>query len=147
MFRLILTLMLLAVFMGCGGENAEKYMQAGFINFQQQKYDEAISNYEKAIKLQPRAAAAYNMIGMAYRFKYNKLGVPEFREKEIAAFQKAVEIDPKNWVALINLATDYYATGQKTKAAPLFKKALELNPDHPEKLALQRMIEEGESHP
>jgi tetratricopeptide (TPR) repeat protein len=147
MFRLILTLMLLAVFMGCGGENAEKYMQAGFINFQQQKYDEAITNYEKAIKLQPRAAAAYNMIGMAYRFKYNKLGVPEFREKEIAAFQKAVEIDPKNWVALINLATDYYAEGQKAKAAPLFKKALELNPDHPEKLALQRMIEEGESHP
>jgi tetratricopeptide (TPR) repeat protein len=147
MFRLILTLMLLAVFMGCGGENAEKYMQAGFINFQQQKYDEAISNYEKAIKLQPRAAAAYNMIGMAYRFKYNKLGVPEFREKEIAAFQKAVEIDPKNWVALINLATDYYAAGQKAKAAPLFKKALELHPDHPEKLALQRMIEEGESHP
>jgi tetratricopeptide (TPR) repeat protein len=147
MFRLILSLMLLALLMGCGGDSAEKYMQAGFINFQQQKYDEAIANYEKAIKLQPRAAAAYNMIGMAYRFKYNKLGVPEFRQKEMAAFQKAIEIDPKNWVALVNLATDYYAEGQKAKAAPLFKKALELNPDHPEKPALQRMIAEGESHP
>ena len=147
MFRLILQLMLLAVLMGCEGESAEKYLQAGFVNFQQHKYDEAIANYEKAIKLQPRAAAAYNMIGMAYRFKYNKLGVPEFREREMAAFQKAVEIDPKNWVALTNLATDYHAEGQKAKAAPLFKKALELNPDHPEKLALQRMIAEGESHP
>jgi tetratricopeptide (TPR) repeat protein len=147
MFRLILSLMLLAVLMGCGGDSAEKYMQAGFVNFQQQKYDEAIADYEKAIKLQPRAAAAYNMIGMAYRFKYNKQGIPEFREKEMAAFQKAVEIDPKNWVALINLGTDYYAEGQKAKAAPLFKKALELNPDHPEKLALQKMIAEGESKP
>jgi tetratricopeptide (TPR) repeat protein len=147
MFRLMLFLELLAALMGCGGESAEKYMQAGFVNFQHQNYDEAIANYEKAIKLQPRAAAAYNMIGMAYRFKFNKLGVPEFREKEIAAFQKAVEIDPKNWVALINLGTDYYAEGQKAKAAPLFKRALELNPDHPEKPALQKMIAEGASQP
>jgi tetratricopeptide (TPR) repeat protein len=147
MTRLFLPLLLLAALLGCGGESAEQYMQAGFVDFQQHKYDEAIANYEKAIKLQPRAAAAYNMIGMAYRFKYNKLGVPEFREKEIAAFQKAVEIDPKNWVAMINLATDYYAAGQKAKAAPLFKKALELHPDHPEKLTIQKMIAEGESKP
>jgi tetratricopeptide (TPR) repeat protein len=147
MFRLITTGVLLAALMGCVGDSAEKYMQAGFVDFQQQRYDEAIANYEKAIKLQPRAAAAYNMMGMAYRFKYNKVGVPEFRQKEMAAFEKAVEIDPKNWVALINLGTDYYAEGQKAKAAPLFKKALELNPGHPEKLALQKMIEQGESKP
>jgi tetratricopeptide (TPR) repeat protein len=122
-------------------------MQEGFVNFQQQKYDEAIASYEKAVKLQPRAAAAYNMIGMAYRFKYNQLGVPEFRQKEIAAFQKAVEIDPKNWVAMINLATDYSADGQQAKAAPLFKKALELNPNHPEKAEIQKMIAAGESKP
>ena len=127
--------------------SADKYMQEGFINFQQQKYDEAIASYEKAIKLEPRAAAAYNMIGMAYRFKYNQLGVPEFRQKEMAAFQKAVEIDPKNWVAMINLATDYYADGQKDKAAPLFKKALELNPNHPEKAKIQKMIAAGEAKP
>jgi tetratricopeptide (TPR) repeat protein len=147
MFRSILTILLLAAPMGCGGDNADKYMQEGFVNFQQQKYDEAIADYEKVIKLQPRASTAYNMIGMAYRFKYNKLGVPEFRQKEIAAFQKAVEIDPKNWVAMINLATDYYVDGQKAKAAPLFKKALELNPNHPEKAEIQKMIEEGEKKP
>ena len=147
MFRLILITMLLATLLGCGGDSAEKYMQEGLANFQQQKYDEAIANYEKAIKLQPRASAAYNMIGMAYRFKYNKLRVPEFRQKEIAAFQKAVEIDPKNWVAMINLATDYYADGQKDKAVPLFKKALELNPNHPEKAQIQKLIAGNEPKP
>ena len=147
MFRLILITMLLATLLGCGGDSAEKYMQEGLANFQQQKYDEAIANYEKAIKLQPRASAAYNMIGMAYRFKYNKLRVPEFRQKEIAAFQKAVEIDPKNWVAMINLATDYYADGQKDKAVPLFKKALELNPNHPEKAQIQKLIAGDEPKP
>jgi tetratricopeptide (TPR) repeat protein len=144
MFRFILTVMLLAATLGCGGDSAEKYIQEGFANFQQQRYDEAIASYEKAIKLEPRAASAYNMMGMAYRFKYNQLGAPEFRQKEIAAFQKAIEIDPKNWVAMINLGTDYYADGQKGKAAALFKKALELKPDHPEKAMIQKLITEGE---
>jgi tetratricopeptide (TPR) repeat protein len=147
MFRLILITMLLTALLGCGGASAEKYMQEGLANFQQQKYDEAIANYEKAIKLQPRASAAYNMMGMAYRFKYNQLRVPEFRQKEIAAFQKAVEIDPKNWVAMINLATDYYADGQKDKAVPLFKRALELNPNHPEKAQIQKLIAGDEPKP
>jgi tetratricopeptide (TPR) repeat protein len=147
MFRLILIIILLTALLGCGGDSAEKYMQEGLANFQQQKYDEAIANYEKAIKLQPRASAAYNMIGMAYRFKYNQLRVPEFHQKEIAAFQKAVEIDPKNWVAMINLATDYYADGQKDKAVPLFKKALELNPNHPEKAQIQKLIAGVEPKP
>ena len=147
MCRFILTTMLLAAILGCGGDNADKYIQEGFVYFQQQKYDEAIASYEKAIKAEPRAAAAYNMMGMAYRFKYNQLRVPELRQKEIAAFQKAVEIDPKNWVAMINLATDYYAEGQKAKAAPLFKKALELNPNHPEKASIQKMIAAEEAQP
>jgi tetratricopeptide (TPR) repeat protein len=147
MFRFILTTMLLAAILGCGSDHADKYMQEGFVYFQQQKYDEAIASYEKAIKAEPRAGAAYNMIGMAYRFKYNKLGVPEFHQKEMAAFQKAIEIDPKNWVAMINLATDYYADGDKDKAAPLFKKALELNPNHPEKPDILKMIAAGEPKP
>jgi tetratricopeptide (TPR) repeat protein len=147
MFRWILILMVVAAPLGCSGESADKYMQEGFNNFQQQKYDAAIAAYEKVIKLQPRASAAYNMIGMAYRFKYHQLGVPEFHQKEIAAFQKAIEIDPKNWVAMINLATDYYHDGQKAKAAPLFKKALELNPNHPEKAEIEKLIAAGETKP
>lgn len=147
MCRFILTTMLLAAILGCGGDSAEKYIQEGFVNFQQQKYDEAIASYEKAIKAEPRAAAAFNMMGMAYRFKYNQLRVPEFRQKEMAAFQKAIEIDPKNWVAMINLGVDYYADGEKGKAAALFKKALELNPDHPEKTEIEKMIAAGEPKP
>jgi tetratricopeptide (TPR) repeat protein len=147
MVRFLITTIFLAAILGCGGDSADKYMQEGFVNIQQQKYDEAIAAYEKAIKAEPRAAAAYNMMGMAYRFKFNKLGVPEFRQKEMAAFQKAIEIDPKNWVAMINLATDYYADGEKGKAAALYKQALELKPDHPEKADIQKRIAEGAAKP
>lgn len=147
MSRIIFAAMLFMAILGCGGDAADKYMQEGFIAFQQQKYDEAIASYQKAIKAEPRAAAAYNMMGMAYRFKYNRLRVPELRQQEMAAFQKAIEIDPKNWVAMINLATTYYTDGQKDKAAPLFKKALELKPDHPEKAEIEKMIAAGEAQP
>ncbi len=144
MFKLIFLAFLLTAPLGCSGDPADKYIHEGFVNFQEQKYDEAIASYEKAVRLNPKAAGAYNMIGMAYRFKYNKSGVPEFRQKEMEAFQKAIEIDPQNWVGMINLATDYYDEGQKAKAAALYKKALELNPNHPEKPVIQRMIKEGE---
>ena len=65
----------------------------------------------------------------------------------MGAFKKAVEVDPKFWVAMINLGTTYYALGDKAKAAPWFKKALELNPAHPEKPQLEKMIAAGEKQP
>jgi tetratricopeptide (TPR) repeat protein len=144
MGRLWFALILLAALAGCGGESAEKYLEQGIKEFQNQNYDGAIASYEKAIKLEPRAAAAYNLLGMAYRFKYNQLGKPELREKEIAAFKKAAEIDPKFWTAMINLGATYYAMGEKAQAASWFKKGLEINPNHPEQPQLEKMIAEGE---
>jgi superkiller protein 3 len=138
---------ILAICLGCGGDSAEKYMQEGFISFQSQKYDQAIASYEKAIQLDPKAAAAHNMLGMACRFKYSQLGNPEYRDKEVAAFKKAIEIDPKFWVAMINLGTTYYAMGQGAQAAPLFRQALALNPNHPEKAEIEKMIVQGEKQP
>jgi len=148
MTRAIFIAMFLAALVGCGGgENAEKYLQEGVAHFQKQEYDQAIASYEKAIKLDPKAAAAYNLLGMAYRFKYNQLGKPELRQKEIEAFQKAIEVDPKYWVGMINLGATYYFMGDKAKAAPLFKKALEINSNHPEKAQIEKMIAEGEKQP
>jgi len=148
MRRFFLVLTILAVLAGCGGgDSAEKYLQEGFVHFQQQQYDQAIASYEKAIKVEPKAAAAYNMMGMAYRFKFQQLRNPEFQAKEIEAFQKSMDIDPKYWVAMINLGATYYYRGDKAKSAPLFKKALALNPGHPEKAQLEKMIIEVEGKP
>lgn len=150
MYKFILGIVVLLVLTSCGGgggESAEKYMQEGFKHFQKQEYDQAIANFQKAVELEPKAAAAYNMLGMAYRLKANRLGIPELRAKEIAAFQKALKADPKYWVAMINLGATYYNQGEKAKAAPLFKKALTLNPGHPEKKQLEKMIAAGEAKP
>jgi tetratricopeptide (TPR) repeat protein len=147
MGRIWLVLLLAAALAGCGGESAEQYLQQGVKHFDQRNYDAAIASYQKALKLEPRSAAAYNLLGMAYRFKGNQSGQPGLREKEIAAFQQAVELDPRFWVAMINLGATYYAMGDKAKAAPWFKKALAINPGHPEKAQLEKIIAESESRP
>jgi len=148
MFKAILTIMMILTLAGCGGgDNAEKYVQQGLAHFQKQEYDQAIASYENAVKLDPKAVGAYNLLGMAYRFKNLQLNNPELRAKEIAAFEKALEIDPKFWVAMINLGSTYYYQGEKGKAAPWFKKALELNPQHPEKAQIEKMIAESAGKP
>jgi len=126
------------------GKQAQMWLEKGMAQFERQDYDAAIASVNKAVELEPKSAVAYNMLGMAYRFKYNQVRNQELRDKEIAAFQKAIELDPNYWVALINLGATYYYTGEKAKAAPLFKKALELNPQHPEKEQLMNIIAEGE---
>ena len=147
MYKFILGIVVLVLLSSCGGggESPEKYMQAGFIHFQKQEYDQAIASFQKAVELEPKAANGYNMLGMVYRFKGNQLGIPELRAKEIAAFQKALEADPKYWVARFNLGFTYYNQGDKAKAAPLLKKALTLYPQHPEKEMIEKMIAEGEA--
>ncbi len=144
MWRLGLAAVLLLVLMGCGrGDPTDKYLEEGFIHFQQQDYDGAIKNYEQAIALGVKSPNAYNMLGMAYRLKSQQTHEPALQESEIISFQKAVELDPKYLPAVINLATTYYSRGDKAKAAVWFKKALELNPQHPDRAQFEKMIAEG----
>ncbi len=144
MWRAVLAAMLLLALMGCSGDSSEKFLKEGFVSFQQQDYDKAIENYEKAIALGARSPGAFNMLGMAYRYKYQQTNQPGLQENEIISFQKALEVDPKNWAAMVNLGQTYYARGEKAKAAAWLKKALALNPQIPEKAQIEKMIaEEG----
>lgn len=122
---------------------AQKLIKEGADQMEKQQYDQAIATFKKALKDEPKSAVTYNLLGMAYRFKYNQIRNRELKQQEIAAFNKAIEIDPNYWVALINLGATYYFLGEKGKAAPLFKKALTINPNHPEKVQLEKMIQEG----
>jgi Ca-activated chloride channel homolog len=125
----------------------QKLIEQGSGQLKKQQFDEAIATFKKALKEEPNSALIYNLLGMAYRHKNHQVRNQELRKQEIAAFQKAIKIDPTYWVALINLGTTYYYAGDKAKAAPLFKKALTLNPNHPEKAQLEKMIQEGWGKP
>ncbi len=125
----------------------QQLLEQGALQMQRQQFDEAIATFQKALKEEPQSAVTYNLLGMTYRLTYNQVRNQELKRQEIESFKKAVEIDPTYWVALINLGATYYYQGDKAKAAPLFKKALTLNPNHPERAQFEKMMREGGERP
>jgi len=68
----------------------------------------------------------------------------KWRQKEIEAFKKAIELDPNFYLPYINLGTTYYGMGNRREAALYFKKGLETFPEHPSRELIEKMIREGE---
>jgi tetratricopeptide (TPR) repeat protein len=135
---------------GCHGgsaKTAQKYFDQGAERFQDKDYDQAIAAYLKGIQLEPASAVGYNLLGMAYRWKYNAVGASMWKEKEIDAFRKAVAADSTFYPAYINLGASLYYMGSKAEAAPYFERALVLYPENPERPALEKMIREGGGTP
>jgi tetratricopeptide (TPR) repeat protein len=125
-------------------------MEMGLKAFHAGLFDEAIGHYRRAIEEKNNAgrleqAQLWNLMGMAYRFKCNNSPSPELKEKEIGAFKKALEFQPDFLAALVNLGATYYYSGRKAEAAPYFRRALELAPQHPEAELLKKMLQEGEA--
>jgi tetratricopeptide (TPR) repeat protein len=135
---------------GCHGgsaKSAQKYFDQGAKHFQNKDYDDAIAAYLKGIQLEPTSAVGYNLLGMAYRWKYNVVRASVWKEKEIDAFRKAVAADSTFYPAYINLGATLYYMGQKSEAAPYFERALVLYPGNPERQTLEKMIREGGGTP
>jgi tetratricopeptide (TPR) repeat protein len=130
---------------GCSSQKskAESLLNEGVQLFQQGKYNDAIITYQEALKQDPNSAVGYNLLGMAYRFRFNQSGTQEFKDKEIEAFRKAITVDPKFWIAYKNISGSLYYQGKKKEAVPYLQKALELQPNDPEKSLLLQWIEEG----
>jgi len=141
-------LMLVLILYGCTGDknnDAISLLNEGGSLFQQGNYDSAIRKYNEALKIDPDNAVGHNLLAMAYRFKFNQTGTQEFKDKEIELFKKSIELDPKYWVAYKNLAASLYYRNRKKDAVPYLEKALELQPDDPEKALLLKWIDEGKN--
>ena len=144
MKQLISLIIVAFLLVSCQGKKSSTaFFEEGEKLFNQQKYDEAIAKYKEGIALSPESAVGYNLLGMAYRFKYNSTRDSSLKEMEIDAFKKAIESDTTYWVAYANLGATYFYAGRKTEAAPLFEKDLMLNPEHHEKEEIRKMIEEA----
>ncbi len=70
---------------------------AGIALYRDGKYDEAITNYQKAIDLDPKYANVYNNIGDAL-YRQGKY------EKAISNYKRAIDLDPSNDLAYENQA-------------------------------------------
>jgi tetratricopeptide (TPR) repeat protein len=104
-------------------ESAEAYYNRGLTYGKKGQYDRAISDFNKAIELNPKYAMAFNDRGVAYFYKGQC-------DKAISDYNKAIEIDPEYYKAYSNRGNAYLYKGQINQAIPDYNKAIELNPGY-----------------
>jgi tetratricopeptide (TPR) repeat protein len=125
-------------------DSAAELMEKGEKAFAVGDYDRAIELYTDATKKEPGSSAAYNLLGMAYRFKYNETADRKYKQEEINAFKKAIDLDPTNYVPYINLGATLFYQNETQQAVLYLNKALELYPDNPERATIEEMIRQSE---
>lgn len=86
------------------------------------KYDEAITEFDNAIKINPNSANTYYDRGVIYDKKGDL-------DQAILDFSKAIEIDPNLTDAYYNRGFDYYKRGDSEKAISDYNKVIELSPN------------------
>ncbi len=97
------------------------YHCRGFEFLESGKYTEAISEYTKSIKINPKCAVTYINRGSAYANlgRYNEA---------ISDYYKATELDPKNIYAYCRRGRMYLQMGQSAEAISDLNKAIQLDP-------------------
>ena len=111
------TLILICFLFSCSNiadsKTAEDYIKEGIENTKNQKYDEAISSYKKAIEKDPQNALAHHALGGIYTFK-------DKNEMAIGEHKKAIEIDPTYPDPHYSLGFVYKKLGRKEEAKKEF---------------------------
>ncbi len=102
-------------------EAAETYFNRGAIYSQEKEFDRAISNYNKAIEINPNFVVAYLDRGVAY----SKLGEDD---RAISDYNKAIEIYPRYAKAFYNRGFIYLKKSDFDRAISDFSKAIEFDP-------------------
>ena len=115
---------LIALFLSVGtstGQNAtEQFLDKGLEYADKGQHDEAISEFSKAIALNPRFADAYNHRGASYAQKRQ-------HDKAISDYNKAIEINPNHALAYRNRGYVYKKVfGDEKRGCSDFKRACEL---------------------
>jgi tetratricopeptide (TPR) repeat protein len=97
------------------------YLIRGQANLELGQYDQAISEFTKAIEIDPRNASAYSSRGNAY-------GEKGQYDQAISDYNKAIGIDPKDALTYGCRGDAYRKKGQYDQAISDYTKAMEINP-------------------
>ena len=104
-------------------QDAQKFFIAGLNKQKIEDFHGAITDYNKAIKLNPTFAEAYFSRGIA------KIYLKDFNAA-IADFNKAIEVNPKYAKAYSNRAFSHYQLGQYDNAEKDIKSAEDIDYDN-----------------
>lgn len=103
-------------------------------------YEEALDFCIKNRRFYRDDPAFWNFYGMSLRtMAYVDSNLTD-RDEEIAAFEKALELDPGFTAARMNYANTLWEIGRREEAAAQYREVLRENPDHPDfRAILERM--------
>jgi tetratricopeptide (TPR) repeat protein len=106
-------------------DTVKEWSEIGIKALTAKQYDEAITEFKKAIKINPNYADAHNYLGLAY----SKKGM---LDKAISEYKKAIKIKPDYALAHLNLGVVYDNKGMVDEAISEYKIAISINPDFAE---------------
>lgn len=104
------------------GKLANEHFKLGNMYLEFNMNDEAIGEYQKAVKLHPKLADVHTKLGIALRNKGKT-------EEAIVHFVKAKVINQGYGPAWVQLGLSYYMEGLTGLAFEEWQKALEINPN------------------
>lgn len=129
---------------GGRGEEPEDAMRKADIKFRQgktlytqERFDDAVSLLEEAVRIRKNKGDYYLLLAMA------ESKIPAYSKKAEEDFLKAIALEPWNPEGYVGLGYLYKNEGLVTKAGRQFQKALEADPDHKQALQELELINQG----
>jgi len=100
-------------------KEVKTYIDQGAANLEAGKFDQALGDFNEALKLKPNDAAIYDYRGVAYRAKGQD-------DKAMEDFNRAIELDPKFAKSYRDRAMIYYDRSDFDKSVADQEKAQSL---------------------
>jgi tetratricopeptide (TPR) repeat protein len=102
--------------------NESSYTSLGYVYQRQKRYEAAMDQYDKALKLNPKHTAALNNMAVIYL----ELGKTD---KALNLIHNALETDPESVEGYLNLGTILKQQGNRSDAVKNFRRGMEIAPD------------------
>ncbi len=120
--------------------NAALLYQIGNLYYDAQQYPEAISYYERSLKIDPKATDVRTDLGTAYHL----IGQPD---QAIREYDAVLKVDSKHANALFNEGMVKWQDKMDMNGAiSAWKRLLQTNPDYPQKDRVEHLIAQAEQH-
>ena len=118
----VLKIVVLIIFigLGCFLFALNKEVQITYNKFQQDKYDEVVSEYKKIIETSPNIVYGYSGLGEVYK-EQGKL------DDALAEFKKVIEIEPNNGWGYYSVSCVYSLKKETKQAIEFLQKTIDLN--------------------
>jgi cytochrome c-type biogenesis protein CcmH/NrfG len=115
--------------------DARPRIELGNLYFDAERYTDAITWYEEAVKLSPSDPNVSTDLGVAYYYTNQP-------DKAIAQFDKSLSVDPKHTKTLLNLGiVKAFGKQDLTGAASAWEQVVQLAPESPEGQAAKKALE------